>query len=293
MGAERYITLCAGATVEIYIADHAGFCFGVERAVSLVEDTSNKYSGVYTLGPIIHNPQIVSKFAENGVGVCDNPEEVNSKNTVVVRSHGITKETYEKLNEREVNVVDATCPFVQKAQSRAKKLGDEGATVVVYGEKDHPEVKSIVSFIDSEFIIVSDKADAEALPFAKEYALVAQTTQNSESFDKIAEILKTKCDNLTVNNTICNATSLRQASAIDLAKKVDIMIVIGGKNSGNTTRLYEICKDICPETYHIETKQELNSKIFENTRKVGITAGASTPGYLVEEVIEFLKEVSK
>jgi len=279
--------------VEIYIADHAGFCFGVERAVSLVEDTSHKYSGVFTLGPIIHNPQIVSKFAENGVGVCNAPEELSSENTAVVRSHGITKETYVKLDERKVNVVDATCPFVKKAQSRAKQLGDKGATVVVFGENDHPEVKSIVSFIDSEFVIVSDIEEANDLPFAKDYALVAQTTQNSESFDKIAEILKTKCENLTVNNTICNATSLRQASAIDLAKKVDIMIVIGGKNSGNTTRLYQICKEICPATYHIETKEELNSKIFENTRKVGITAGASTPGYLVEEVIEFLKEVSK
>ena len=218
---------------------------------------------------------------------------MGSDNTVVVRSHGITKETYEKLDERKVNVVDATCPFVKKAQSRAKKLGDAGAVVVVYGEKNHPEVKSIVSFIDSEFVIVSDIDEANDLPQVKEYALVSQTTQNSESFDKIAEILETKCETLTVNNTICNATSLRQASAIDLAKKVDIMVVIGGKNSGNTTRLYEICRDICPRTYHIETKEELDRKIFEGCRKVGVTAGASTPGYLVEEVIEFLKEVSK
>ena len=282
-----------GAIVEIFIADHAGFCFGVERAVDLVEDTSKKYTGVFTLGPIIHNPQIVSKFAENGVGVCDSPAEVDESNTVVIRSHGITKETYAQLDEKAINVVDATCPFVKKAQSSAKKLGEDGAVVVVYGEKDHPEVKSIVSFIDSRYIIVSDIKEAEELLFEKSYALVAQTTQNSESFDKIAEILKTKCDDLIIKNTICNATSLRQASAIDLAKKVDIMIVIGGKNSGNTTRLYEICKEICEKTYHIETKEELNNNIFEGSRKVGVTAGASTPGYLVEEVIEFLKEVSK
>lgn len=279
--------------MEIIIADHAGFCFGVERAVSLVEDTSKKFSGVYTLGPIIHNPQIVTRFAEKGVGVCGSTEEVDSSNTVVIRSHGVTKKTYTRLDEKKVNVVDATCPFVQKAQSRAKKLGNEGHTVVVYGEKDHPEVKSIVSFIDSDFEVISDIEEAKELPFKKRYALVAQTTQNSESFDKIAEILKTRCDELTINNTICNATSLRQASAIDLAKKVDIMIVIGGKNSGNTTRLYEICKGICDKTYHIETKDELDEKFFEGCRKVGITAGASTPGYLVDEVIEFLKEVSK
>lgn len=279
--------------MEIFIADHAGFCFGVERAVSLVEDTSKKYNGVYTLGPIIHNPQIVSKFAENGVGVCSSPEDVDNTNTVVIRSHGVTKDTYGRLDDRNVNVVDATCPFVKKAQSRAKKLGEEGHIVVVYGEKDHPEVKSIVSFIDSEYVVVSDVHEAAELPYQKRYALVAQTTQNSESFDKIAEILKTRCDELTINNTICNATSLRQASAIDLAGKVDIMIVIGGKNSGNTTRLYEICREICPKAYHIETKEELSKEIFDGSRKVGITAGASTPGYLVEEVIEFLKEVSK
>lgn len=278
--------------MEIFIADHAGFCFGVERAVSLVEDTSKKFKGVYTLGPIIHNPQIVSKFAENGVGVCKSTDEVSSDNTVVIRSHGVTKDTYGKLDEKKVNVVDATCPFVKKAQSSAKKLGDQGNIVVVYGEKDHPEVKSIVSFIDSEYFVISNEAEAAKLPYNKSYALVAQTTQNSESFDKIAEILKTRCDELTINNTICNATTLRQASAIDLAKKVDIMVVIGGKNSGNTTRLYEICKEICPKAYHIETKEELNKEMFEGSRKVGVTAGASTPGYLVEEVIEFLKEVS-
>ncbi|XOB65906.1 bifunctional 4-hydroxy-3-methylbut-2-enyl diphosphate reductase/30S ribosomal protein S1 [Deferribacteres bacterium DY0037] len=278
--------------MEIFIADHAGFCFGVERAVSLVEDTSKQFTGVYTLGPIIHNPQIVSKFAENGIGVCYNPEEVNEDNTVVVRSHGVTKETYATLARRKVNVVDATCPFVKKAQNSAKKLGNEGAVVVVYGEKNHPEVKSIVSFIDSRYVIVSDVGEASVLPDENCYALVAQTTQNSESFDKIAEILKTKCDKLIIKNTICNATSLRQASAIDLAKKVDIMVVIGGRNSGNTTRLYEICKNICANTHHIETKEELKKEIFDGCRKVGITAGASTPGYLVEEVIEFLKEVS-
>jgi 4-hydroxy-3-methylbut-2-enyl diphosphate reductase len=278
--------------VKIIIADHAGFCFGVERAVSLVEQTSQKYSGVYTLGPIIHNPQIVSKFADQGVGVCDNPENVDKSNTVVIRSHGVPKQTYGELEEREVNIVDATCPFVKKAQGRAGKLARDGAFVVVYGEKDHPEVKSIVSFIDSDYFIVSDESEAEKLPFKQKYALVAQTTQNSESFDKIAEILKTKCDELIVNNTICNATSLRQAAAIELAKNVDTMLVIGGKNSGNTTRLYEICKEICQKTFHIETKDELVFNMFDESRTVGITAGASTPSFLVDEVIEFLKEVS-
>lgn len=278
--------------MEIIIADHAGFCFGVERAVGLVEETSRTHKGVYTLGPIIHNPQIVKKFADQGVGVCEDTESFTEKNTVVIRSHGVPKNIYGQLGEKSVNIVDATCPFVKKAQSSAQKLGHGGHSVVVYGEKNHPEVKSIVSFIDSEYFVVSDEEEVKALPFRKDYALIAQTTQNSESFDKIAEILKTKCDSLNVANTICNATSLRQASAISLAKKVDTMLIIGGKNSGNTTRLYEICRSICSKTYHVETKEELHKEIFKDSRKVGITAGASTPGYLVDEVIEFLKEVT-
>ena len=278
--------------MEIIIADHAGFCFGVERAVGLVEETSQKFNGVYTLGPIIHNPQIVKKFSEQGVEVREEPESFSSGNTVVIRSHGVPKNIYGQLEQKSVNIVDATCPFVKKAQSSAQKLSSGGASVAVFGEKNHPEVKSIVSFIDSEFFVISDESEVRELPFRKHYALVAQTTQNSESFDKIAEILKTKCDTLTISNTICNATSLRQASAINLAKQVDTMLVIGGKNSGNTTRLYEICRGICPNTYHIETKDELDKTIFKDSRKVGITAGASTPGYLVDEVIEFLKEVT-
>lgn len=278
--------------MEIIIADHAGFCFGVERAVGLVDETSKNNKDVYTLGPIIHNPQIVKKFSDQGVEVCEDPESFKATDTVVIRSHGVPKKIYGQLQEKSVNIVDATCPFVKKAQSSAQKLGKGGATVVVFGEKNHPEVKSIVSFIDSEFFVVSDESDTMELPFRNSYALVAQTTQNSESFDKIAEILKTKCETLTVTNTICNATSLRQASAINLAGQVDVMLIIGGKNSGNTTRLYEICKSICKDTYHIETKEELDTDIFKTSRKVGITAGASTPGYLVDEVIEFLKEVA-
>lgn len=278
--------------MEIFIADHAGFCFGVERAVGLVEETAEQNHDVYTFGPIIHNPQIVKKFADQGVGVCEEPEKFSDDDTVIIRSHGVPKNIYSQLHEKSVNIVDATCPFVKKAQNSAQKLATGGACVVVYGENDHPEVKSIVSFIDSEYFIVSDEVEAGKLPFRKKFALIAQTTQNSESFDKIAEILKTKCDELVVSNTICNATSLRQTAAISLAKQVDTMLVIGGKNSGNTTRLYEICRQICPRTYHIETRAELDRSIFKDSRKVGITAGASTPGYLMNEVIEFLKEVS-
>lgn len=278
--------------MEIFIADHAGFCFGVERAVGLVDETSEKFSNVYTFGPIIHNPQIVKKFADRGVNVCEDSEKFTDGDTVVIRSHGVPKNIYSQLHEKSVNIIDATCPFVKKAQNSAQKLASGGSCVVVYGENDHPEVKSIVSFIDSEYFIVSGEAEARNLPYKKRYALIAQTTQNSESFDKIAEILKTKCDELVVSNTICNATSLRQTAAISLAKQVDVMLIIGGKNSGNTTRLYEICRELCPRTYHIETREELDRSIFKDSRKVGITAGASTPGFLMNEVIEFLKEVS-
>lgn len=279
--------------MEIYVAEHAGFCYGVERAVGMVEKTAEEKENVYTLGPIIHNPQVVENFASKGVEVYDEPEDVSENSTVVIRSHGVPKKTYDSLKNKSADVVDATCPFVKKAQQAAERLSRLDNTVVIFGERDHPEVEGIISYIPGEYYIVSNIEDAEALKDAESYGLIAQTTQNGETFDKIAEILKNKCRSITVENTICNATNRRQGAAVKIAGKVDLMVVIGGKNSANTRRLYNICKDICRNTVHIETADELDTSLFERVEKVGITAGASTPGYLVEEVLEYLEEVKK
>jgi ribosomal protein S1/(E)-4-hydroxy-3-methyl-but-2-enyl pyrophosphate reductase len=274
--------------VKIYLAEHAGFCFGVERAVGLVEDTSSTKSNVCTLGPIIHNPQVVARFSEKGVKVCDNQENLNSGSTVIIRSHGVTKDTYRDLEEKSFDIVDATCPFVKKAQKSAGELSDEGYSIIVFGEKEHPEVESIVSFIGGDYYVISNEEEASTLPDFNKCALVAQTTQNIDAFKRVAGILEKKCGELKTANTICSATEKRQSAAIELASKVDLMVVIGGKNSANTTRLYKICREICPKTVHIETAEELKDELLENADNIGITAGASTPGDLIKEVIEYL-----
>jgi len=279
--------------MEIYIADNAGFCYGVERAVGMVEKTAEETRNVCTLGPIIHNPQVVQSLSDKGVDVCKDISALDDDSTVVIRSHGVPKQSYNKLDDKKAKVVDATCPFVKKAQKAAQMLSSGGNTVILFGEKEHPEVESIVSFVEGDYHIVSGVDEATALPDIDKCGVLAQTTQSSDVFEKIIDVLRGKCGQLIIEKTICNATYMRQSSAIELAKKVDIMIVIGGKNSANTTRLYNICRELCPETYHIETKDELNIENFASMEAIGITAGASTPGYLIQEVLEYLEEVRK
>jgi 4-hydroxy-3-methylbut-2-enyl diphosphate reductase len=278
--------------MKIIIADYSGFCFGVERAVNIVEDTAKFHDNVYTLGPIIHNPQLVERLKGKGINVKDDVEFINSEETVIIRSHGIPKESFLALKAKNTNVIDATCPFVTRAQEQAEALTKDGYFLVIFGERDHPEVKGIVSYCTGEYAIVENEEETEKdIDFKEKIGVIAQTTQNKANFSKIVEVLREKCKELKVINTICNATTLRQEAGKKVALISDIMYVIGGKNSGNTTRLYEICKQICPKVYHIETKDDINVDDLKGTENIGITAGASTPKYLIDEVIEFLKEV--
>lgn len=278
--------------MNIYLADYAGFCFGVERAINIVEEQAENKSEVKTLGPIIHNPQIVSKFEKEGVTVVESSESLTEDNTVVLRSHGITKETYEALVDKKVDIVDATCPFVNKAHQEAAKLSKDGYTVVILGEKNHPEVKGIVSYIKENFLVISDESDLKSVNLGPKVGLIAQTTQDKKVFERVKGWLEGHNFDLKVVNTICNATTLRQDAAKKLAQFVDLMLVIGGKNSGNTTRLYNICKKLCNNTLHIETSAELEKNMFENIENIGITAGASTPDFLIKDVIEYINEVN-
>jgi 4-hydroxy-3-methylbut-2-enyl diphosphate reductase len=277
--------------MNIIVADYSGFCFGVERAVKIVEETSVEGKNVYTLGPIIHNPQLVKKLEEKGVGV-KKLEDVKDADTVVIRSHGVPKEHMETLKSSNVKIVDATCPFVTRAQNQAAILSSDGYFLVVFGEKEHPEVKGIISYANNGFVVVENAEEAEqCIDFHDKIGVVAQTTQNMAEFDRVVDVLKLRCNELKIVNTICNATTHRQEAAKKVALISDIMYVIGGKNSGNTTRLYEICKEICPKVLHIETKDEIDKSDLIGVENVGITAGASTPKFLIDEVIEFLKEV--
>lgn len=274
--------------IEIIIADFSGFCFGVERAINIVETEANKGGKAVTFGPIIHNPQVVEALEKKGVKPINSLEETVDADSVIIRSHGVEKSTLELISKKVSRVIDATCPFVLKAQRAAEDLSAKCDSVVIFGEELHPEVQSIISYTTGEYFVVTELEEAKKLPFRKKYGFLAQTTQNNEIFLKISDIIKYKCDSLVIVKTICNATNRRQKASALLAAKVDVMVVIGGKNSANTTRLYQLCKEICPQTFHIETVKELPTNVFRQVSRIGLTAGASTPGYLVQEVREYI-----
>ncbi|MCX8085057.1 MAG: 4-hydroxy-3-methylbut-2-enyl diphosphate reductase [Calditerrivibrio sp.] len=278
--------------MEIYVAQHSGFCFGVERAVRIVNNAATEHQKIYTLGPIIHNPQLVKELQSKGVDVLTNTDELTPNSIVILRSHGIEKSEKDILLMKNVHIIDATCPYVNKAHNEAIELSKNGYFVVIFGEKDHPEVKGIASYIEGDYVIVSTPSEALEIEPKDKIGLVAQTTQEKSAFDEVANILKTKTKELKISNTICNATTLRQNAAKKLAEIVDVMFVVGGKNSANTRRLYKICSQICPKTFHIETKEEIDKSTLIGVNKVGITAGASTPKNIIHDVIEYLNGVN-
>ena len=261
--------------MQVKVARHAGFCFGVERAIDIVKKASEENNNVVTFGPIIHNPQVVSDLESKGVSTIKSLDEVDAGMSVVIRSHGIEKQEALYLEKNAGKVIDAACPFVQK------------------GEADHPEVKGIISYIDIDYKVIENINEIDDLEFKEKYGFLAQTTQNQDVFKEIENMLKSKCNELVVAKTICSATEHRQSAAIEVASNVEVMIVVGGKNSANTTRLYHLCKEICPKTYHVETEKELNADMFLNVENVGLTAGASTPKYLLEKVREYIYEVAR
>ena len=262
--------------MKIETAKHSGFCFGVKRAIQIADETAQNNKKTVTLGPIIHNPQIVEFLMKKGLHSVDDIEDIIDE-TVIIRSHGITAENYKLLVEKGLNIVDATCPFVKKAQEYAQKLTKDGYQLYILGEKDHPEVEALLSYIDNSAFVVADPDADFPKPSKRKVALIAQTTQSEEKFERLAKKLIHVSEELYVVKTICNATILRQETTKNLAKKVDIMIVIGGKNSANTTRLAEIARAEGCKTFHIETEDELKDVWFKDVDNVGISAGASTP----------------
>ncbi len=274
--------------MKVTIAEHAGFCFGVERAIKIVREAADNCANVVTFGPIIHNPQVVEKLNEAGIRVAESVSDIKPGMTVIIRTHGTTVSLYEKISSEVDNVIDATCPFVKKVQNAAARLSDSNIPVVVVGEGDHPEVEGIVSHIKGEYYTVSSTADALNLPYRQKYGVVAQTTQNKVFFDEIVSIINNKCSDIEVAHTICSATYNRQDAALKLAKDVDTMLIVGGLNSANTTRLYHICREVCPRTYHIETEVDITDGMLADAMHVGISAGASTPNDLVYKIQEYI-----
>jgi len=279
--------------MKVLLAKSAGFCFGVKRATKMAFESAGEHDRICSLGPIIHSPQLVKKLEELGVEVVREVEGVPENAAVIVRSHGITYEELTQLTDAGFEVVDATCPFVKNAQNYAAQLSEEGYTVLIVGEEEHPEVQGILSFAqDGEVMVVADLAQAEALPRRRRIGIVAQTTQSLSNLQKIVEICLEKSYELRVFNTICDATKVRQDEARDLARQGDVMLVLGGYNSANTRRLATICEEIQPRTYHIETADEIRDEWFESAATVAITAGASTPQWIIDEAVKRVEGIS-
>lgn len=272
--------------MKVILADSAGFCFGVKRATQLAFKAAETNCPICSLGPIIHSPQVVEKLENKGVKVVERVEDIK-EGTVVIRSHGITAGELAAIHARNLTPVDATCPFVKKAQDYATMLCAEGYSVVLVGEKDHPEVQGIISYTrDCDVAVVADSDEAELLPDITKIGIVAQTTQSFENLHRVADVCLKKSKEVRVFNTICDATSVRQQEAREIAKQADLMLVVGGFNSANTTRLAQICRELQAKTYHIEIADQIKSEWFAGVKTVGITAGASTPRWIIDEVVE-------
>jgi 4-hydroxy-3-methylbut-2-en-1-yl diphosphate reductase len=277
--------------MKVVLAKRAGFCFGVKRATQMAFEAAGKDQKTFTLGPIIHSPQVVSKLEEMGVGVVKDLSGANS-GTVIIRSHGVLASEMDEAHQKNLEVVDATCPFVKKAQEHVKYLSEAGYDVLVVGDADHPEVQGIVSYGQDKVYVVASGDQVKKLPKMGKMGVVAQTTQ---SFDNLKSVV-TEClrrgGEVRVYNTICDATAVRQQEATELAQQVDCVVVIGGFNSANTRRLAEICTEIQPKTHHIETAEEIDCTWFQGVETVGVTAGASTPKWIIDEVMDRLAQVN-
>ena len=289
--------------MKVKVAETAGFCFGVKRAVDKVyELISTEQKSIFTLGPIIHNEGVVADLEAKGVRVIteadlDSPDDSLRNGIVVIRSHGVGKAIYDGLKEKNISYVDVTCPFVLKIHRIVEKESLAGNHIIIIGDKDHPEVQGICGWCQGPYTVIKNQEEAEAFvpPKGKKISIVSQTTFNYNKFKDLVEILcKKRYDNSVLNmgdilNTICNATEERQKEAQNIAGEVDTMLVIGGRHSSNTQKLFEICKEECGNTYYIQTPVDLDSEMFHHSSYVGITAGASTPKKIIEEVQEHVR----
>ncbi len=276
---------------KVEVARHAGFCFGVKRAIRLVEGALVSGTGpVTSLGPVIHNPQVVRSLEERGLRRASRLAEVTG-GVVVVRSHGAPPHVHAELQERGLAAVDATCPFVKKMHRQARRLFKMGYRVVIVGDRNHSEITSLTEDPAFECLVAAGPADLEGVKISGRVGLAAQTTQTQENFQSVADYLLPKVLELRIFNTICDSTATRQAEARELARRSDVMVVIGGRNSANTRRLAEICKETGTHTIWVETADELSPELLGDAGLIGLTAGASTTQWIITDVIRRLQSL--
>jgi len=276
--------------MEIIVAGKGGFCFGVKRAIDITFKLADgKEKGVYTFGPLIHNPQVIDKIAEAGIRAIDDIHSPDIK-TLVIRTHGVPPEVYSEVSKMGYELVDATCPFVKKAQHYAKTLKAEGYQVLIVGDREHPEVKGLMGFAGDDVVTVNG---SEPLPPLKQkVGIIVQTTQRIDTLEKVVHRVLSASREIKIYNTICDYTALRVNETIKLAKETDLVLVVGGKNSSNTTQLVTLSKKYCKNVYHIETAGEIQVEWFRGIEKAVITGGASTPMWIIEEAEKKVREIS-
>jgi small subunit ribosomal protein S1 len=279
--------------MSVKLAERSGFCFGVKRAVDEAILARKKYGKyIYTLGPLIHNDDVVCYLKENGIFPIEieNMKDLKTDDIVIIRSHGVSISILNELKDMGVNVINATCPYVSNIQAKAKKYHDLGYSILIVGDKHHPEVIGINGWCNNEAIISKDGSDLKGVP--SKVCVLSQTTEKQENWEKVLNVIIKSCKEILAFNTICSATSIRQKTAEELSKEVDVMVVIGGKNSSNTTKLYEICKNNCSNTVHVENSGEIPDEIINNKNHltIGVTAGASTPDWIIKEAIRKMSE---
>lgn len=277
---------------EVILAENAGFCFGVKRAVDTsLEAKKSSTENIYTFGPLVHNKNVINKLSEEGIYEVNDEElrKVGNEDTIVIRSHGVAPQLMKKIQDTGAKVIDATCPFVTAIHKNIKKYYDLGYQIVIVGDEKHPEVIGSNGWCNNTAIITRDGGNIEIN--AEKVCIVAQTTEKISNLEKVKEVVSEQCKEVVTFNTICSATKERQKSAEETSKIVDVMLVVGSSTSSNTTKLYEICKRNCENTYFIDNSNEIPSWIMESdkVKKVGVTAGASTPDWIIEDVLDKLR----
>jgi 4-hydroxy-3-methylbut-2-enyl diphosphate reductase len=276
--------------MKIVLAESYGFCFGVKRAIKIAEDNRNSA----TYGPLIHNANEIDRLKNDfNVALSENLDTFNAGDIAVIRTHGIPKQELSLLHERQVNVVDATCPYVTKPQQICEEMSAQGYDIVIFGDESHPEIKGVKSYAIGNVFVINSPSEVADLHTRDKVAVVAQTTRKIEEYQEIVSRLMANHKEVRVFNTICNATFDNQDAVRKLAQQADVMIVIGGKNSSNTKQLHSIAKEYCHDSYHIESQDDLQINWFDGKNFCGISAGASTPDWIINDVIAAIEKISR
>ena len=275
--------------MKIELAKNYGFCFGVKRAIKKAEQIKD----AATIGPLIHNNEEINRLNRDfNVKTLQTIDELSDEKKAIIRTHGITKQDLQKLKNKDIEIFDATCPFVTKPQQICEKMSNDGYEIVIFGDKDHPEVKGVKSYVSTKAYVILDVKDLENIKLPSKLAIVSQTTKKVEEFMKIVNFLLLKTKELRVFNTICDATFKNQEAIMELSKRSDVVIIVGGKNSSNTKQLFLIAKNNCKDSYLVENEEEINNSWFDNKKHCGISAGASTPDWVIKKVIDKISNIN-